>query len=139
MAKLEKFDSTKHIRSTTEERPEKKRGRPPKNALAMTPAERKAASRANQKQKEQDAERERIISALAKMYRLPNGRSLQQQLDFSRVPTEKLRESLENTPVEFRGRLWGEQQTKEKTLERIAVEKERGGRRVKPKGRGPDS
>jgi hypothetical protein len=124
---------------TTKERPEKKRGRPSKNAVAMTPAERKAASRANQKQKEQDAERERIVTALVKMYKLPNGRSLLQEVDFSSVPTEKLRESLEDTPVEFRGRLWGEQQTKEKTLERIAVEKERGGRRVKPKGRGPNS
>jgi hypothetical protein len=123
---------------TAKELPKKKRGRPPKNAVAMTPAERKAASRMNRKQKEQDAERERIITALAEMYRLSDRRSLQQQLDFSGVPTEKLRESLENTPVEFRGRLWGERQTKEKTLERLAVEKERGGRRVGPKGRGPD-
>jgi hypothetical protein len=56
------------IRSTEtiEQRPVKKRGRPPKNAVAMTPAERKAASRANQIQKEQDAERENLIAALIK-------------------------------------------------------------------------
>lgn len=46
--------------------PVKKRGRPLKNGVAMTPAERKAASRANQKRKEQDAEREHLIAALMK-------------------------------------------------------------------------
>lgn len=126
-------------RETIEQRPAKKRGRPPKNDVAMTPAERKAASRTNQKQKEQDAEREEIITSLAKMYRLPDGRSLLQELDFSGVPTEKLRESLEDIPVEFRGRLRGERQTKENILERFAEAKLRGGRRVRPKGRGPDS
>jgi hypothetical protein len=117
----------------------KRRGRPPKNAIAMTPAERKAASRANQKRNEQDAEREKIITALRKMYRLPGGHSLLRESDLSHVPTEKLRESLESKPVEIRGRLWGERPTEEKRLERLAMAKIWGGRRVGPKGRGPDS
>jgi hypothetical protein len=117
--------------------PEKKRGRPPKNAVSMTPAESKAASRANQKQKERDAEREEMIIALAKMYRLPDRdrHLLRRQADSA----ERLRESLESTPVETRGRLPGERQTTESTLERIAEAKMRGGRRVRPRGAGPDS
>jgi len=117
---------------TIEQRPAKKRGRPPKNDVAMTPAERKAASRTNQKQKEQDAEREEIITTLIKMY---GGRLRESEL--RDVPTEKLRLSLESTPVETRGRLPGERQTGEKILEGIAAARKRGGRRVGPSGEGP--
>jgi AT-hook transcription factor len=124
---------------TAKELPEKKRGRPPKNAVAMTTAERKAASRANQKQKEENAEREEIITALAKMYSLSDRRLLQELLDRYHEPTEKLRESLESTPVDTRGRLPGERQTKENILERLAAAKLRSGRRVRPRGAGPDS
>jgi len=46
----------------------KKRGRPPKYGVAMTPAERKAASRLNQEQKQQDAERRNLISSLMKIF-----------------------------------------------------------------------
>jgi hypothetical protein len=49
-----------------EEHTAKKRGRPQKNAIAMTPAERKAASRSNRKQKEQNAERQDLIAALVR-------------------------------------------------------------------------
>ena len=123
--------------ATIEQCPARKRGRPPKNTVAMTPAERKAASRANQKQKERDAKREEMIIALAMMYRLPDRdrHLLRRQAD----STEKLRESLETTPVETRGRLPGERQTKENMLERFAEANKRGGRRVRPRGAGPDS
>ena len=47
---------------TIEQNTANKRGRPPKNTIAMTPAERKAASRRNQKEKEQNAEREDLIA-----------------------------------------------------------------------------
>jgi hypothetical protein len=53
----------------SKELPEKKRGRPTKSCVAMTPAERKAASRLNQKQKRQDVERENLITELMKIYR----------------------------------------------------------------------
>ncbi len=119
---------------TIEQRPAKKRGRPPKNAVAMTPAERKAASRANQKQKEQDAERKRIITALMKMY---GGRLRESEL--WNVPTEELRLSLEGTRVETRGRLRGEWQTGHKILEGIAAARKRSGRRVGPGGKGPNA
>jgi hypothetical protein len=119
---------------TTDELPKKKRGRPPKNAAAMTPAERKAASRMNRKQKEQDAEREKIITTLMKMYGRPR-----QEFELRNVSTEALRMSLESTPVETRGRLPGERQTEEKKLERIAVASKVPGRRVRPSGAGPDS
>src|SRR6266581_154124 len=49
--------------------PEPKRGRPPKHDVAMTPAERKAASRANQKAKLEDAERRNLIAKIVKIYR----------------------------------------------------------------------
>lgn len=58
---------------TTKDRPEKKRGRPSKNAVAMTPAERKAASRMNRKRKEQDAEREGLIATLMESADLTSG------------------------------------------------------------------
>jgi hypothetical protein len=48
---------------TIERNTANKRGRPPKNTIAMTPAERKAASRRNRKEKEQSAEREDLIAA----------------------------------------------------------------------------
>jgi hypothetical protein len=46
----------------------KKRGRPPKHGTAMTPAERKTVSRANQKTKQDDTERRTIIVKLMKIY-----------------------------------------------------------------------
>jgi hypothetical protein len=52
----------------------KKMGRPPRLGVAMTPAERKAASRLNRKQKEQDAERRRLIAELMKIYRRQQSR-----------------------------------------------------------------
>src|SRR5438094_122342 len=42
----------------------RKRGRPPKNTVAMTPAERKAASRTNQKAKQDDVERRKLIAEI---------------------------------------------------------------------------
>ena len=48
---------------TIERNTANKRGRPSKNAIAMTPAERKAASRRNRKEKAQSAEREDLIAA----------------------------------------------------------------------------
>jgi hypothetical protein len=78
---------------TTEELPKKKRGRPPRNVVAMTPAERKAASRLNRKQKEQDAEREGLISALIQQVdfwdEVEKGRYLR---DFMKLSIEELRE-----------------------------------------------
>ena len=47
----------------------KKLGRPPKNGVAMTATERKTQSRADLKQKQHDAERRQLISALMKIYR----------------------------------------------------------------------
>jgi hypothetical protein len=46
----------------------KKRGRPPKSGVAMTPAERKAASRLNLEQTKQDKERRDLIARLVKIY-----------------------------------------------------------------------
>ncbi len=46
----------------------KKRGRPPKHGAAMTLAERKAASRANQQAKQDEAERTKLIAELMKIY-----------------------------------------------------------------------
>lgn len=48
--------------------PAKKPGRPPKFGVAMTLAERKAASRLNQKAKKEDAERRNLIVKLMKTY-----------------------------------------------------------------------
>lgn len=42
----------------------KRRGRPPKHGVAMTAAERKAASRAWQKEEQQDAERRKLVAEL---------------------------------------------------------------------------
>lgn len=47
----------------------KRRGRPPKFGIAMTAAERKAASRAWKKEKQQDAERRNLIAELMNIYR----------------------------------------------------------------------
>src|SRR6266404_6840547 len=47
----------------------KKRGRPPKHGTAMTPAERKVASRASQKAKQDDAERRNLIAEIVKIVR----------------------------------------------------------------------
>jgi hypothetical protein len=44
-------------------------GRPPKHGVAMTAAQRKAASRAGQKQKQDDAECRKLIADLMKVYR----------------------------------------------------------------------
>lgn len=75
------------------EPPARKRGRPPKNGVAMTPAERKAASRADQKQKQQDAERERLIAALMKQADLGEGIVKTWLLqDLMRESIEELRE-----------------------------------------------
>src|SRR5260221_138793 len=49
--------------------PRAKPGRPPKYGVAMTLAERKAASRANQKIKLEDRERRTLITKLMKIYR----------------------------------------------------------------------
>src|SRR5690349_7646689 len=51
----------------------KKRGRPPKHDVAMTPAERKAASRRNQNAKQDDAERRKLVSELMQIYRRQQG------------------------------------------------------------------
>src|SRR6267378_212145 len=49
--------------------PAKRPGRPPKYGVAMTLAERKAESRANQKTKLEDRERRTLIAKLMKIYR----------------------------------------------------------------------
>jgi hypothetical protein len=78
---------------TTTERRKKKRGRPPKNAVAMTQAERKAASRMNLKQKQQDAEREDLIAALIKQADLKEGIVKTLYLrDLNELSIEELRE-----------------------------------------------
>jgi hypothetical protein len=46
----------------------KRRGRPSKFGSAMTPAERKATSRANQKAREDDVERKKLVAELMKIY-----------------------------------------------------------------------
>ena len=178
--------------------PEKKKhGRPPKNAVAMTPAERKAASRANQKQKEQDAERADLIAALIKQADMSEGVEKRWYLrDLMELSIEDLRErknliaelmeiyrsrqahvigkaekhrriarqqerqhlrdltglSIEDLRLalkglsdlpDTRGRLANERmsgQTGMPEIERIAAARERNahGRRVEPKGAGPD-
>lgn len=187
------------IRSTEtiDQRPAKKRGRPPRNAAAMTPAERKAASRANQKRKEQDAERKHLIAALMKQADLSEGidttlhlrelmkhsieelrerknliaelmeiyrskeahvigkaekyrrigrqQERQHLRDLTGLSIEELRVTLKgvNDPLDTRGRLPNERRSGEtgmKELQRIAAARVRDayGRKVRPKGRGPD-
>jgi hypothetical protein len=179
----------------TKERPAKKRGRPPKNAVAMTPAERKAASRLNRKQKEQDAEREDLIAALIKqadfskekLYlqdlmelsieelrehkkliaalmeiyrgkqahiiskvqehrRIAGRQELQHLRELTRLSLEDLRLALKGLSdlPDTRGRLANERmsgKTGTPEIERIAVARERNahGRRVVPRGEGPDT
>jgi len=78
---------------TVKERPEKKRGRPPKNAVAMTPAERQAASRMNRKRQEQDAEREELIDALMEQVSVRGEFDKKWYLrDFMKQSIEELRE-----------------------------------------------
>lgn len=175
----------------------KKRGRPPKNGAAMTSAERKAASRMNRKQKEQDAEREdliaalikqadmgdgilkrwylrdlmalsieelrehkSLIAALMKIYRSRQGRIIskvqerrrsardeerQHLRDLTGLSIEELRLTLEAlSDPDTRGRLAIETMsgaTGMTEIERIAAAGQRSahGRRVAPKGAGPDS
>jgi hypothetical protein len=183
---------------TTKERPEKKRGRPPKNAVAMTPAERKAASRMNRKQKEHDAEREDLIAALIEQADLGEGivktwylrdlkalsiqelrehknliaalmeiyrskqahligkvaehrriaRQQERQLlrELTRLSIDDLRLALEGVSdlPDTRGRLANERRsgkTGMPEIERIAAARARNahGRRVLPRGPGPDS
>jgi len=74
---------------TIEQNPANKRGRPRKNAIAMTPAERKAASRKNRKEKEQNAEREDVIAALVKEVDMDKKWYLEKLMELS---IEELRE-----------------------------------------------
>ena len=119
---------------TVNGQPRKRRGRPARNGIPRTDAERKAASRQNQKQKLQDAERHRTITALKRMYwpHLPES-------ELRGISTEQLRLYLEDKPVDTRGRLPGEHQTPESGLEYFAALLGRCGRRVRPRGVGPDS
>jgi hypothetical protein len=74
---------------TIEQNTANKCGRPPKNAIAMTPAERKAASRKNRKEKEQHAEREDVIAALVKEVEMDKKWYLEKLMELS---IEELRE-----------------------------------------------
>lgn len=144
-----------------EEAPKRKRGRPPRNAVAMTAAERKAASRMNQKQKEQDAERKDLIAALMDIYRSQQAHIISKVAEHHRIARthevqhlrelnylsiDKLRLALEGLSdfSDTRGRLTNERRSGETgapELERIVAARERNarGRRVGPGGAGPDS
>src|SRR5437016_2084271 len=147
----------------------KKLGRPPKNGVAMTETERKTQSRADLKQKQHDAERRQLISALMKIYRRQQPEIMfdpkrQRRMDELRkvdrqqrrtylaelegLPIEKLRLAMEgkNTP-DTRGRLPGERSGEgeralgQSEIERIvaAQDRDENGRAVGPEGTGPAS
>jgi hypothetical protein len=70
---LARVDDNAHEPAPMFESIPKKRGPKPMNGMSMTTAERQRQSRANRKQKQEDAERRRLIAELMRIYRQQQG------------------------------------------------------------------